>query len=111
MKINERLKMEASDIRELSQQARIDGKRLFGVSEFLYKFAIVVNWIIAVVGGFAVIGLMSQGGIGFAAALLVAVVATFICVLNYMVAVLSTHIAKVLVHTSLACVALVERNN
>jgi hypothetical protein len=103
--------MEASDIRELSQQARIDGKRLFGVSEFLYKFAIIVNWIIAIFGVFTVIGLMSQGGFGYLAAFMAAVIATFICVLNYMLAVLSTHIAKVLVHTSLACVALVEKNN
>jgi len=102
--------MDISDIKELSQQARIDGKRLFGVSEFLYNFAIVVNWIIAIVGICAVFGLISQGSWGFATAILVAVIVTFICVLNYMFAVLSTHIAKVLVHTSLACVALVEKD-
>lgn len=102
--------MTNSDIKELSNQARIDGRRLFGVSEFLYKFAIVVNWIIAIIGICSVIGLISQGGFGFGVAILVAVVTTFICVLNYMLAVLSTHIAKVLVHTSLACVALVEKD-
>ena len=102
--------METSDIKELSKQARIDGKRLFGVSEFLYKFAIVVNWTIAIVGICAVIGLFAQGDYGIIAAILVAVIVTFVCVLNYMLAVLSTHIAKVLVHTSLACVALVEKN-
>lgn len=102
--------MQESDLKELSQQSRIDGKRLFGVSEFIYKFAIAVNWIVGVIGVVVSLGLVSQGGYGILAGLLVGVVVAFICVLNYMLAVLSTHIAKVMVHTSLACVALVENN-
>lgn len=102
--------MDKSEIREISSQARIDGKRLFGVSELLFKIAIIVNWIVAAVGTFAIIGLMAQGGYGILAALLVAIVVAFICVINYMLAVLSTHVAKVMVHTSLACVAIMENN-
>ncbi len=108
--INERKTMQASDIEELSQQSRIDGRRLFGVSEFIYKLSIVANWIIGIIGGISSIGLILQGDYGILAGLLIAIVVTFICVLNYIFSVLTTHIAKVMVHTSLACVALVENN-
>lgn len=102
--------MQESDVKELSQQSRIDGKRLFGVSEFIYKFALIVNWIVGIIGVVVSLGMILQGGYGILAGMLVAIVVAFICVLNYMLAVLSTHIAKVMVHTSLACVALVEQS-
>ena len=53
---------------------------------------------------------LNGGGFGGLIRLLMILCATgIICAINYALAVLSTHISKVLVHISFACVALVEQ--
>ena len=107
--------MELSEINELSQQTRVDGKRLFGVAEAIYKFAISINWFIGIVGGIASVVTMGNGGAGIGFGFVIAIITLSICTFNYMIAVLSTHIAKVLVHISFASIgtldALSKRDN
>lgn len=99
--------MTEQEFQELTHQTRIDGKRLFGVSEYLYKAAIFINWIIAIGGGLiAIYFLTTEYAKGMA--FIVALIVVPVCLVNYILAVLSTHIAKVLVHTSLGTIALVE---
>ena len=97
--------MRIEDMASLSTKAREDGKRLFSVCDFLYKSAIFVVWIIALIGG--VISLYSFT-VSVYLGLGVALITVAICFINYMVAVLTTHVAKVLVHTSFATVGLLE---
>lgn len=100
--------MTESDISELSHQCRIDGKRLFSVSEMLYKSAIVLNWIIAILGiitfGFSLI----EGGFGVGIGIAILIAVALVCTSIYIVAVLSTHVAKVMVHSSFATMGVLE---
>jgi hypothetical protein len=103
--------MTETELRELVNQSRLDGRRLFGVSEFLYKAAIYTNWVIGIIGGIMGLWAITRGeGVTFVGIIIVIVTAA-ICLFNYMVAVLSTHIAKVLVHTSFASVGTLEYLN
>jgi hypothetical protein len=97
--------MNVQELTNLSQKTREDGKRLFGVCELIYNISMVVIWAIGIVGGIASLGMMSFSvpmGIGMA------LVVAAICFFNYMIAVLSTHVAKVMVHTSFATLGLLE---
>ena len=96
------------DMRELSSQARIDARRLFRVSELLYKVALIINWVLGALG---VIAAIVAGSHNFAAGIALIFFTLFVCGLLYIFAVLSTHVGKVLAHTSLACVANMEKSN
>lgn len=100
--------MNMDDRKELSEQARLDGRRLFKVSESLYTILIVMNGILGALGGLVGIIIISQGGFGVWVGLFVWGFTAFLCTINYFIAVLSTHTTKVLTHTSLATVALME---
>lgn len=100
--------MNAEDRDELSRQARIDGRRLFNVSESLYTILIVLNFILAVLGGLTGLFMLSQGSFGTFMGFFVWGVTAVFCTINYFIAVLSTHTTKVLAHTSLATIALME---
>ena len=100
--------MTESDMRELSHQCRLDGKRLFSVSEILYKSAIVLNWIIAILGVIASGFSFKEGGFGVWIGIGILIVVGFVCASIYIVSVLSTHVAKVMVHTSYATMGVLE---
>lgn len=89
------------------RRAQIDAERLYGVADGIYKALIIFNWILAIFGLIGAIfsfvaaaNVNSSGpaflGIGFLLA------TVFICLINYAVAVLSTHFAKVLSNISLS---------
>lgn len=97
--------MRIDEMASLSTKAREDGKRLFGVCDFLYKLAIFGVWVIAILGGCTSLYAFSHSAY---LALGVALITAAVCFINYMIAVLTTHVAKVLVHTSFATVGLLE---
>jgi hypothetical protein len=101
--------MNIDDIKSLSEKARLDGKRLFRVCELIWTVTLVVNWIAAIVGLTAAFVVMYQ--FNFWAGFGVAVFTTIACFIYYMLSVLSTHVAKVMVHTSFATVGLLEHFN
>ena len=97
--------MNLEDLASLSKKSREDGKRLFGVCDLIYKIAIVGIWFFGIIGGIAAIYMMKTlPMVGFGIAMFVAAV----CFLNYVIAVLMTHVAKVLVHTSFANLGILE---
>jgi hypothetical protein len=97
--------MNLQEIASLSKKSREDGKRLFSVCDLIYKIAIVCIWFFAIIGAIAAFSMINTSPkIGIAIALLVAA----ICLINYMIAVLMTHVAKVLVHTSFANIGILE---
>lgn len=98
--------MNKDDLKSLSEKTREDGKRLFGVCEFIYNLSIIIIYIIALLGIIAVIGLIVKEQVGIAVA--IAVIVFIICFINYMIAVLTTHVGKVLVHTSFASIGILE---
>jgi hypothetical protein len=105
--------MTPEDRNELSQQARLDGRRLFRVADTVYKVLIVINWVVGVMGGLAALMLLMVGigqgtALGLFAAIVVAAITALACFINYVIGVLLTHTAKVMVHTSLATVGLLE---
>lgn len=102
--------MELLEITELSTQARIDGKKLYKVSEFLFNLAIIFNWIIGLIGAALAVAMLGSEEYGLLRALGIIIIFASICIINYMLAVLSTHVAKVMVHISFASVALMENN-
>lgn len=98
--------MNLEDVKTLSTKAREDGQRLFGVCEVMYIIAMVGTVLFGLIGlsGAMIAAININGWLGVAIA-----VFTFIfCLLSYMVAVLSTHLGKVAVHTSFASVGLLE---
>lgn len=97
--------MNKQDLSNLSQKTRDDGSRLFGVCELIYKVAIVMIWIIGIIGGIASLATMK---FSFAMGIGMFLSVAAICFMIYMVAVLSTHVGKVLVHTSFATLGLLE---
>ena len=98
--------MNKGDIRTLAFNARNDGTRLYGVSELVYKISIIGVWIVGIIGVITSIFAISQ--VGFFYGLITSICFFIICFILYVVAVLSTHVAKVLVHTSFASVAIIE---
>lgn len=99
--------MNMDDCKELSEQARIDGRRLFRVSESLYTILIIMNGVLGLLGGIFGFILISEYEFELVG-LFVWGFTAFLCTTNYFIAVLSTHTTKVLAHTSLATVALME---
>jgi len=97
------------EIKSLSDKTRSDGGRLFGVSEFIYNLCMILVWIAAIIGG--IISLVVMINVHFLAGLGVALLTAIFCFLNYIVAVLTTHVAKVLVHTSYSNIGILELLN
>ncbi|HET7630611.1 MAG TPA: hypothetical protein VFK03_04535 [Candidatus Saccharimonadales bacterium] len=89
-----------------------DAKRLYGVANAIYVVLIVLNWVIGVCGVIFALVLFAQAsnsiagsGAGVLAGFVTLVVTAIFCAVNYAVAVLSTHIAKVLSNISAALVS------
>lgn len=98
--------MYLEDIKSLSEKTREDGKRLFGVSELIYKIAIIGISLIGIVGWIAALFAMQEVGFWFGFS--IAFFTFLVCFISYIIAVLTTHVAKVLVHTSFSNVAILE---
>jgi hypothetical protein len=98
--------MNFEDIKSLSEKTREDGRRLFGVCEFIYKISLILIWFIGIAGGISALTAMFKANfwVGFG----IAVFVFLICFFYYIVTVLFTHIAKVMVHTSFTSVAILE---
>lgn len=97
--------MNLEDLKSLSEKTREDGKRLFGVCQFIYNAAMLVVWgvgVLGVIGGLVTMSSSVWGGIG-----ILALTFSF-CFFNYVIAVLTTHVAKVMVHTSFASLGILE---
>ena len=101
--------MNLEDIKSLSDKTREDGKRLFGVCDFIYKVAIIGIWFVGIVGSIAAIFAIFNANVWVGIGVAVVVLST--CFINYVIAVLTTHIAKVLVHTSFSNLAILEHIN
>jgi len=99
--------MNINDLESLAQKTREDGARLFGVCELIYKISLVFLWLLGIIGVILTIFILSQ--IGFIAALATGLSFAFIILIGYAFAVLTTHVSKVLVHTSFASIAIAER--
>lgn len=101
---------------ELIKFSREDGKRLYTVSEWIYRTIIVINKISACVGAIISIIVIIKGisninyGGGYFLLLgLLTAFSTFIfCFGLYILAVLVTHITKILVHILFSNVAIME---
>jgi len=98
--------MNQQEIIELSQKAREDGARLFTVCESIYKTLMLCMWGTAIIGGIAAISAMS---VHFLLGVGVGLFVAALCFIQYVIAVLVTHTAKVLVHTSFATVGVLEQ--
>jgi uncharacterized membrane protein len=100
--------MNREDRKELSEYARRDGKQLVHVAETLYAVLLVITWIIGIFGGVGGLFAMTQGAAGIVGGLVMLIVTGIVCFLIYIKTVLVTHTAKVMAHTSLATVAILE---
>jgi len=98
--------MNFEDIKSLSEKTREDGKRLFGVCEFIYKMAMIGVWIIGIFG--TITALIAMSKVNLWMGLGIEIFVLIICFINYIIAVLTTHVAKVMVHTSFASVGILE---
>jgi len=101
--------MNTNEIKSLSEQTRNDGARLFGVSEFIYTCAIIFGWIMGIIGGILSLVIIFQAN--FLAGMGIALLTAIFCFINYIIAVLTTHVAKVLVHTSYSNIGILELLN
>lgn len=106
----------ATERAEIITAGQEDGQRLFMVSTAIYKSLIILNYVLGVIGSLAGLGMLiggmaaRYGGGTFAlAGLAILVVTAVVCAINYAVAVLSTHVAKVLVHLLFANLAIMEQ--
>jgi len=100
---------------EIVQAGQADGQRLFAVATVIYKGLIILNYILAVIGGLVGLGMIEGamradygGGMMFFMAVGVLVGTAIACAINYAAAVLSTHVAKVLVHILFANLAIMD---
>ena len=98
--------MNSKDILSLSEKAREDGERLFGVCEFIYSFGIGINWIIGLLG--LVGGFISFKEVSYWLGGSVLLATLAFCFFIYVITVLFTHFGKVMVHTSFANLAIIE---
>ena len=106
----------AAERAEIVKAGQEDGQRLYSVSTAIYKGLIILNYIVAVVGGLIGLGMLIGamnanygGGMMALGALGVLISTAIACAINYAVAVLSTHVAKVLVHQLFATMAIMEK--
>lgn len=97
--------MNFKDIESLSKKTRADGTRLFGVCETIYEIAMVGIGIVAIIGSIASV---VAGNIVFFWGCIIAVCTVGFCFMSYMLAVIATHVSKVMVHTSFSSIAILE---
>jgi Na+/melibiose symporter-like transporter len=91
---------------ELVRFGREDGRRFYQVVQGIYRFLIIANWVTASFGAlFAVILLFQREFFG---AVVLLVSTAFSCAALYIIAVLVTHGAKVLVHILFSNLAIME---
>jgi len=93
------------DIESLSKKTRADGARLFGVCETIYEIAMVGIGIVAFIGFIASV---VAGANIFFLGCIIAVCTVGFCFMSYMLAVIATHVSKVMVHTSFSSIAILE---
>lgn len=100
---------------EIVTKGQADGARLYRVAESIYRGLIILNWIIGVGGAifsaFALLSAIKTGGVGVAVCLGTALVTVVVCYFNYAVAVMATHVAKVMVHILFANLAVLAKDN
>ena len=84
-------------------RAEKDAERLYTVADGIYKTLILFNWIIAF-GGLiiTIIAFSNNGTLGGMFGVGILFSTAFICLINYAIAVLSTHFAKVISNISLS---------
>jgi hypothetical protein len=86
-----------------------DAKRLYTVAEAIYTMLIIFNWVIGIGGGLMALGWFigatterREPAVWVYAGVVTLLITGIICLFNYAVAVLSTHVAKVLSNISLS---------
>ena len=99
--------MTNEEIGELLTKGKQDGAVLYRVADAVYRVAIALNWIVAIIGILLTIAI--GGSMGFAAALGVAFLTLIVCAAGYAGAVLGSHGAKVLVHLLFSNLAILEK--
>lgn len=99
--------MTNEEIKELMLKGQKDGAQLFKVADALYKFSIILVFIIGLAGVILFFVAITSGGIG--PGLGVAIATATICAIGYAVAVLGSNGAKVLVHLLFSNLALLEK--
>jgi hypothetical protein len=99
--------MNIKDLESLAQKTREDGARLFGVCELIYKISLVFLWLFGIIGLILTVYILFQ--VGFIAGLATGLSFAFFILIGYAFSVLTTHVSKVLVHTSFASIAIAER--
>lgn len=100
--------MTPAEISVLSGQSRLDAGRLSGVADFIYKVSIIFGWLMGGIG--IILALVAVFGRNIGVGLIVLIVTLILCGINYICAVLATHIAKVLANISMAALVLVEKS-
>lgn len=99
--------MNVDDIKSLSEKTRVDGKRLYGVCEFLYGAAMIGCVTFGFIG--MICGFLALEKLGGLWSIIIFFITLAICAVTYIIAVLSTHFGKVLVHISFSNVAVLEQ--
>jgi hypothetical protein len=96
---------------EDSDRPAKDAKRLYNVAEAIYTMLIIFNWVIGIGGGLMALGWFigatterREPAVWVYAGVVTLLITGIICLFNYAVAVLSTHVAKVLSNISLSLV-------
>ena len=97
--------MNKSDFSKLVRRTREDGNRLFGVCELIHK---IYNVFLIIIGGLGTIASLAAMSLSFPMGMAMAIVVAVICFFIYVIAVLLTHVAKVMVHNSFATLGLLE---
>lgn len=95
------------EIDEIVSKGKSDGVKLINVSSTIYTVLIVFNYILAIGGGIGTVAMMNKSGFGGGLAFGVGVMV--LCSIIYAAAVLSTHVAKVLVHLLFANLAMLDK--
>jgi len=88
------------------QRIRADALRLISVSDFLYTCAKIIGWAIGIIGGISAV--VAFFTVNFLTGIGILLITAFVCFANYILAVLSTHVAKVLAHTSHSTIGILE---
>ena len=100
--------MEKPDIMKLVQSTRTDGERLINAADTIYSISMVVIGSIGLIGVISGLITLTAKGFGLAMGLAILFSTAIFCFLSYLFVVMSTHVAKVLVHSSFSTAALLE---
>ena len=93
------------EVNELVVKAKEDGARLYSAADTIYNIMTGLNWLLGIVGIMLSIYAMSTFGAGGVLGL---IFTGLLCLISYISAVAATHIAKVLVHSLFANLAILE---